>query len=139
MWKGDSGSWRSSGRVRNWRSGLGLAYLFPSLSPDRAARAEPCSIFNSPSSNRTYSFPEYKSKGLSSLSNIKSTFKCQSHWSRHGSTFYLFLIKFAKKPRINKARRLRFPIVLTYDGVDMSCLITTMIYTAFYACRDERT
>src|SRR3990170_8744843 len=47
------------GRVGNWRSGLGLAYLFLSLSSDSASRASPCSISNSPSSNRTFSFPEY--------------------------------------------------------------------------------
>src|SRR3990167_4935079 len=50
---------RTKGRVENWRSDLGLAYLFLSLSSDSASRASPCSISNSPSSNRTFSFPEY--------------------------------------------------------------------------------
>ena len=44
-----------------WSLGVvatGWAYLFLSLSVDSASLAQPCSISKTPSSNRTFSFPE---------------------------------------------------------------------------------
>jgi hypothetical protein len=43
-------------RVEMWRGGLGLAYLYPTLSFVGASLSKPCPVSTSRSSNRTCTF-----------------------------------------------------------------------------------
>src|SRR3954452_12372570 len=57
-WRQESlGALLGTGRVEEWRGGVGSAYLFPALSVAGASIASPCPVSTPRSSNRTGGFP----------------------------------------------------------------------------------
>ena len=69
------------GRVERWRSGLGVAYRFPTLSFAGASLAQPCSVSTSRSSNRTGASPSSASSCIA-VEALAAGYSSGSCWSR---------------------------------------------------------